>query len=169
MQSVYLTIFSFSGGYNFRNRQVCSEFRQMVPRVLRLCYLDTLYRDDSIRLDQLGRKIIKKSIKLGCVNILEKHKHEVPKDIFYLAAYYQNIDSLNWAKDNGYKFHRRICGAAAMKGSFVLLRWIKDNGYGWDEDTCGAAAEGGQLETLKWLRVKGWFRFAKFYVKLSFT
>ncbi|SOB74024.1 hypothetical protein BQ9231_00141 [Cedratvirus lausannensis] len=45
MEIVYRTIFFYSEGYNFCNRQVCREFRQLAPRTKGYTYLDQLIQD----------------------------------------------------------------------------------------------------------------------------
>ena len=116
----------------------------MITEVSPLIYLDRLCEDGKPpRWARSGYSLANKAINFGCLNILRysKTKH-IPQN---------------------------VCSLAAKKGHLHILCWAKSFGYSWDEETCSAAAFAGHLEILQWLRANRWFRFAKFYVKYSFT
>jgi len=48
-----------------------------------------------------------------------------------------------------------VCTSAAYYRNVEILEWIRENGGQWDKHTIVAAADGGHLEALKWLREQG--------------
>jgi hypothetical protein len=137
MDFVYSTIFSFSGGYNFLHRQVCPEFRALVPQVSYVVYLDQLIKD--VRQPEnfppsdfnLSRRLAKIAIEKGLLALLGQCTKHVRSD---------------------------LCKIAAKKGNLKALQWARSEGYHWDERTCLEAAFKGYLEILKWSHANGWFR-----------
>ena len=45
--------------------------------------------------------------------------------------------------------------AAARGGNLGVLQWARENGCEWDKRVCSQAAEGGHLGVLQWARENG--------------
>nr|WIL02941.1 ankyrin repeat protein [Cedratvirus borely] len=180
MQAVYEAIFSFSGGHNFLNGQVCREFRDMLERVHPLLYADTLLAEGK---KPQGfspcLKLARAGFCMNLVHLLQANKEFIQKDICAKAAAEGKLEILQWAAKEGYntgpvcncKAHsvnvetsrwehgcflsRNVCSSAASGGYLEILQWARANNCYWDEWTCSVAAAGGHLEVLKWVRANG--------------
>lgn len=127
---VLSVIFSFSEGYNFVHRQVCSEFRALIPFIHHLVYLDSMLGDGK-KLSFRQKKILAiEALERGLLHLLEANKNYIPLD---------------------------ACDVAAKGGRQKILQWLLSQGYKCTENTCSVAAEGGHLKVLQYLRVNGWF------------
>ena len=142
MEAVYYAIFSHSGGYNYLNRRVCSQFRQIAPSTKVFVYWDQLLKD-AIQID--GFKPSEEIVQIA----LEK------KLFHLLKACISFVPEL-------------ICNTAAEGGDLEFLQGARANRFTWDEGVCTRAAQKGHLHILRWAREHGWFyRLAiKFYIRL---
>jgi hypothetical protein len=156
MQVVYETIFSFSGGYNFLNRQVCLEFRQLAPKVEYIAYIDQLLSDDRKPKDFVpSEKIMEAAINKELLHVLEACREFIPKHgICPAIAKKGKLRALQWAHTN-YPWDDDVCFWAACRGRLEILKWARANGFSWDEETCNQAASSGHLEVLQWLIANG--------------
>jgi hypothetical protein len=154
MQAVYEAIFSFSEGYNFVYRQVCSEFREIAPKVEPLLYLDSLCKDGRVPQKVKSSSVLAHgALNFGYTNILAWcDKEHIPGNICDLAAEKGYLEVLEWARTKGYSWSVKTCVCAASAGHLEILKWLRANGCPWDEDTCSYAACKGHLEILKWAR-----------------
>nr|WIL03681.1 ankyrin repeat protein [Cedratvirus plubellavi] len=187
MEIVYRTIFSFSEGYNFRNRQVCFEFRQLAPKIRGCVYLNQILKDGRGAIFTERRDMVVICIELGLFALLEVCRKYIPADVCNIAAEKNNLSSLKWCMRQGYKldgfiYHyiaknnnlemakwvksdpgifwscsAVICSYAAQEGRLEMLQWMRQEGFPWDESTCTGAAYYGHLEVLKWARTNDWF------------
>ncbi|SOB74032.1 ankyrin repeat [Cedratvirus lausannensis] len=182
MEIVYRTIFSFSEGYNFRNRQVCFEFRQLAPKIRGCVYLNQILKDGRGAIFTERRDMVVICIELGLFTLLEVCRKYIPVDVCNIAAEKNNLSSLKWCMRKGYKvdgfiYHyiaksnnlemakwvksdpgifwscsAVICSYAAQEGRLEMLQWMRQEGFPWDESTCTGAAYYGHLEVLQWAR-----------------
>ncbi|SHO33500.1 Pseudo ankyrin repeat-like [Cedratvirus A11] len=163
MNHIYKIIFSFSEGYNFLNGQVCFEFRQLVPKVDYLEYLDQLCKDGrTTQVPPLTKKTVKLAIDRDLLDLLQSCMDFVPeKFICNMAAEKGSLKVLQWARTKGYPWNARTCALAARCGHLEILQWARTNECIWDEEVCASAAEGGHLEILQWLRTNGcpWYNW----------
>ncbi|SHO33499.1 Pseudo ankyrin repeat-like [Cedratvirus A11] len=157
MDYIYKTIFSFSEGYNYRNRHVCFEFKEMIPKVDPLFYLDSLCRDGRVpEKIKSSDDIAKKAIALGCVNILRwSNREHIPNNICELAAISGQPDVLKWARLNRFPWNSYTCNKSIQLGYWEVFRWAVTNGCPRDENTCSYTAKYGNLEMLQLLRASG--------------
>ncbi|SPN79826.1 Ankyrin repeat-containing protein [Brazilian cedratvirus IHUMI] len=130
IQSIYQVIFSYSGGYNYNNAQICLEFKSTLPRVSLAAYLDQLLAEG---------KDIEFAPSLGMFEV----------------AYQEEL--LNLLNYNRVYIPEDICGRSSRDGKLKVLQWARRENYLWDDQVCRNAAEGGHLEILKWLYCVGWF------------
>ena len=63
-----------------------------------------------------------------------------------------NTRLLQWARDKGCQWSKRVCTEAIKRGHFELLGWACRNGCPRDTDLCINAVIDGKLELLKYLR-----------------
>ncbi|SHO33502.1 Ankyrin repeat-containing domain [Cedratvirus A11] len=182
MEIVYRTIFSFSEGYNFLNRQVCFEFRQLAPKIRGCVYLNQILKDGRGAIFTERRDMVVICIELGLFALLEVCRKYIPVDVCNIAAEKNNLSSLKWCMRQGYKldgfiYHyiaknnnlemakwvksdpgifwscsAVICSYAAQEGRLEMLQWMRQEGFPWDESTCTGAAYYGHLEVLQWAR-----------------
>ncbi|SHO33507.1 Hypothetical protein BQ3484_439 [Cedratvirus A11] len=146
MEIVYRTIFFYSEGHNYLNSRVCSEFRQLAPKVKYLAYVDQVLTERGEVKDFVpSEEVMKAAIDGELFHVIEACEDIIPKE--------------------------RICYLIAIKGKLQVLKWARSKGYLWDEWTCAYAARFGHLEMLQWARANGWFyRLAiKFFTKRSFV
>ena len=98
------------------------------------------------------------SAKFGNLEVLEwarKNGFKFKMFVFPRAAENGHLEVLKWARKNGYELNRWVCSYAAFGGHLEILKWARKNGCDWDEDVCSCAAENGHLEILKWARKNG--------------
>nr|WIL03652.1 ankyrin repeat protein [Cedratvirus plubellavi] len=210
MYPVLSTIFSFYGGYNYCNRQVCSEFRSMIPKVDLLAYLNTLCRDYGdrfykvinnnlevehvlscigprnanictllagtnytklfkwvISLDYLpDEDTAERAIEFGNLQMVEciyrggwiRRKFWTYGYVCELAAEYNRLDILKWARKTGSDWDAMVLYNSAEKGYLEVLEWALKDGYEMCTEVFYSAAEKGQLEILQWL-VENYYSF----------
>jgi hypothetical protein len=60
-----------------------------------------------------------------------------------------------------------VLNAAAEGGHRETLDWLRNNGFKWDSFTIAGAAKGGHLEIVKWLRTEGCDWSANVYVQAA--
>eukprot|EP00953_Heterococcus_sp_UTEX-ZZ885_P034627 17912-Heterococcus_DN1.PRE.2 len=77
-----------------------------------------------------------------------------------MAAYYNRLDILQWAREQGCPWDMRTCTWAARAGHLHVLQWAREHGCPWGEFTCYNAAWKGHVHVLKWARAHGctWYR-----------
>nr|WIL03225.1 ankyrin repeat protein [Cedratvirus borely] len=146
MEIVYRTIFFYSEGHNYLNGRVCSEFRQLAPKVKYLAYVDQVLTERGEVKDFVpSEEVMEAAIDGELFHVIEACEDIIPKD--------------------------RICYLIAIKGKLQVLKWARSKGYLWDEWTCAYAARFGHLEMLKWARANSrFYRLAiKFFTKLRFV
>jgi len=108
---------------------------------------------------------------------------EIRNVVAFYAAYYGNIQVVQWALDHdcwvgdatstgavmggqlgmlkwlcelGCPLHDADASEyAAKSGNLAILKYLHQQGCLFDEETCSAAAGNGHLETLRWLREQG--------------
>ncbi|SHO33505.1 Pseudo ankyrin repeat-like [Cedratvirus A11] len=181
MNHIYSIIFSFFEGYNFRNRQVCSYFRQLAPKIGYCTYLNQLLQDGRKINFTPNQEIMQTALDNNLFFLLEVCKDYIPKYLCNVAAKKNNLELLQWAKSKGYEWdswtyqhamnnknlqmvqwmrangcpwNETVCGFAAQN-SLEILKWIRSQGCPWHESTCANAAECGQIEILRWARSEG--------------
>jgi hypothetical protein len=182
-EQVLYTIFSFSGGYNFVNQQVCSSFRMIIPRVEYLVYLDELIKDGKQPENFVpSEKLMLIALDKNLFHLLGANKEHIPIGICDIAAAKGNLQMMKWAVDNDFECdlttyshvsgdnyleilewlksmdclrNEISCKHAAWKGNLKVLKWLREQGCPWDEDTCSSAALDGHLEVLQWARANG--------------
>ncbi|SPN79600.1 Ankyrin repeat-containing protein [Cedratvirus Zaza IHUMI] len=148
MEPVLEVIFSFSEGYNFRNRQVCSQFRQMIPKVEDVVYIDCVCRDSKPAL-KYNRELLYKALTFGCINIF-RCASAVPSDVCKHAAFHGQMEILQWAHEKEFYWNEDTCELAARGGHLEILKWCREQGCRWDEETCFMAAHFRHLDVLEW-------------------
>ena len=167
MQLVYKTIFSFSEGYNFLNRQVCREFRMLAPRTDGLGHLEQLIKDGK-KLDSLccSERLLERAIERELFHFIEEccrelrrdcnsRQHSFEDNLCKIAVKKGKVKVLKWACENGFYCDASICEEAAYYGHLEVLKWGKDKGYQWGVTTCLYACSNGHLEILKWMIENG--------------
>lgn len=132
MDYIRRVIFSYSGGYNFIHRQVCTEFRENIPEVCPLVYFDALCSD--------GRQ----------------PKHVQPDDTWATIALDQGLlHILQWS------IHcytgKEPCEETTKGGHLHILKWLKEQGYECTIRVATLAVKGSHLEILKWCKDNNWF------------
>jgi hypothetical protein len=75
------------------------------------------------------------------------------------AAYYGQLEALQWLRSRGCYWNARTCSSAAGGGHLAVLQWARANGCDWDADTLAAAEEGGHLDVLQWVVASGDFEY----------
>lgn len=161
MQAVLSSIFSFSGGYNYLHRQVCSEFRSLIGERedAYLYYLDDLCRDRPQEVTKYigtfssSAKIAKLALDKGLFYLLTRFREHVPSDVANIAALKGNLDILRWSKEQGYDPEDYCFSQAVLGGHLHILQWLDgdDNDYYTYDDLFALAAEVGNVEILQWL------------------
>ncbi|SPN79848.1 Ankyrin repeat-containing protein [Brazilian cedratvirus IHUMI] len=152
MEIVYRTIFSYSGGYNFLNQQVCSTFRFLAPKTTYLEYLDQVLSEGG-KVENFipSKKIMEAAIEAELLHVLEACKDFIPKYNFYRRmAKKGKLRVLQWAHDR-HPWTDNVCAWAAGRGLLEVLKWARANGFPWNVEVCNQAASSGHLEVLKWL------------------
>nr|WIL04216.1 ankyrin repeat-containing protein [Cedratvirus lena]WIL04841.1 ankyrin repeat-containing protein [Cedratvirus duvanny] len=152
MEYIYENIFSFSGGYNYLNRQVCSEFRQRIKPFHFLSYLDEVCSEGREPEIKPSEELFSLSLKGGYLYLLIYCKEFAPKDLCILATRHGHLHILQWAREAGYDYDRKVSHVAAQFGHKHILNHLKED---WSASTCAFAARGGQLETLRYLISQG--------------
>ncbi|SHO33421.1 Pseudo ankyrin repeat-like [Cedratvirus A11] len=172
MEPVLEVIFSLSEDYNYLNQQVCSEFRQMIPKVLPSSYLNQLIKDDKTpEKFRPCQRLLDIALERDLVYLLQACKDYIPDNICKLSIKKKSIKVLKWALDKGYLRSARLFRIAIKHGNFKALLDLKIGGCEWDSWVCSRAAKEGYLRILKWLRENGWFhrKTMKFFTKRSFV
>ncbi|SOB74127.1 ankyrin repeat [Cedratvirus lausannensis] len=156
MEPVLEVIFSFSEDYNYLNQQVCSEFRQMIPKVLPSSYLNQLIKDDKTpEKFRPCQRLLDIALERDLVYLLQACKDYVPDNICKLSIKKKSVKILKWALDNGYPRDARLFRIAIKHTNFVALPYLRISGCEWDSWACSRAAKEGYLRILKWLRENG--------------
>ncbi|SOB74056.1 ankyrin repeat [Cedratvirus lausannensis] len=163
MQPVYITIFSFSRGYNFLNRQVCREFRMLTPKTDGLDHLEQLIKDGK-KPNSLccSERLLERAVERELFCVIEESCRELQArfkslqlsfegNLCKIATKKGKVKVLNWACENGFYCDASICEEAANYGHLEVLKWGKDKGYQWGVTTCLYACSNGHLEILKWV------------------
>ncbi|SPN79573.1 Ankyrin repeat-containing protein [Cedratvirus Zaza IHUMI] len=198
MNPVLETIFSFSGGYNLRNRQVCSEFRSMIAEVSPLLYFDSLCADGRlpkhIQADEewatmalergylhilqwsihcyKGKNLCEQAAKLGHLEILKwarSQNYPWGPNVCSKAALHGYLEVLKWARENGCKWNKSVILNASIKNDLEILQWTIANGGEWHNICMIHIIRNGNMKTLQWAVANGGFTNVKFYVKRCFT
>nr|WIL02937.1 hypothetical protein Cbor_378 [Cedratvirus borely] len=172
MEPVLEVIFSYSGDYNYLNQQVCSEFKQMIPKVLPSSYLNQLIKDDKTpEKFRPCQRLLDIALERDLVYLLQACKDYIPDNICELSIKKKSVKILKWALDKGYLRSARLFRIAIKHTNFKALLDLKIGGCEWDSWVCSKATKEGYLRILKWLRKNGWFhRLAmKFFTKRSFV
>ncbi|SPN79569.1 Hypothetical protein ZAZAV_372 [Cedratvirus Zaza IHUMI] len=122
-------IFSFSGGYNYLHRQVCSEFRRMLPEVDHLAYIDALLGDKRAPKGlKDSHKLLELSVDKGYLNILLFHGNYVlPWEFCIRCARNGHLHMLQWAKDKGYVITQQVYREAVKADQGHVVQWLIDN------------------------------------------
>ncbi|SOB74041.1 ankyrin repeat [Cedratvirus lausannensis] len=166
-EQVLCTIFSFSEGYNFVNRQVCSDFRRIVPKVSPFVYLDRLLADKvQIKLEP-SEEMMVEAVKLDLVHLLEVNKPYIEKEICEIAAELGKTKVLDWAIDNGYScIHPTPCTGpckssnlycCAVKGGHLhIIKQLDEKGFPFRVSNFYDVAKYGHWEILKWVKDRGY-------------
>ncbi|SPN79846.1 Ankyrin repeat-containing protein [Brazilian cedratvirus IHUMI] len=182
MEIVYRTIFSYSGGYNFLNQQVCFQFRSLLPKTHGCVYLDQLLKDGQKVDFTPSFGLVKLGAKFTLFSLLEACPELAPLYVCAEAIKNNNIKVLQWAYQKGYKpseysyFHIvQHVGMEMVKcfltngyswsvhsysymaecGRLDLLEYLEKQGCPLTGDLCAGAAEGGHLEIIKWAMDRG--------------
>lgn len=144
MNSILPTIFSYSEGYNYLHRWVCSEFRLLAPEVSVLSFLDVLCRDDRTKLVNLqpSRELGIAAAKRGYVHLLEYNKEQnLPQSLCRMAAKRGHLNVLIWAKDNGFFWSEWAYVDAINNGYEEIASWALYSGCAADGSLYAAAVE----------------------------
>ncbi|QIN54464.1 ankyrin repeat-containing protein [Cedratvirus kamchatka] len=155
-EQVCSIIFSYSGGYNYTHRWVCKSFREVLPEVSPLLYLDHLIRDKRKPKEiQPSEKLMQQAVDMHLFHLLEFGKDYIPKDIFYKSAEKADLEMLQWCKERLSKDYFACCEyelyEAAIKSREVkVFQWIKDNLFAPETNFTEYIAEVGFLDGLKW-------------------
>ncbi|SPN79719.1 Ankyrin repeat-containing protein [Cedratvirus Zaza IHUMI] len=194
MEVVYYNIALLSGGRAFFLRQVCSQFRRLLPKVDYLDYLEELYEQEQEAENFVpSKELLHWAVQRNKFYILDANLDLLDEDICDHAAYHGHLDLLQWLIGGGFQpsyntFKEAVRGGhleilqwlkkegypwssvsfcvAVVHGHKHILRWCKEINYGWDWPLCNEAAQVGDLEMLQWLRSESRFRFTKFYIRL---
>ncbi|SHO33417.1 Ankyrin repeat-containing domain [Cedratvirus A11] len=153
MEVVLETIFSFSGDYNFTNRQVCREFRELAPKVDSLEYLNQAIHD-GYKPENFTptSELADAALDRGLLSLLESCNDFVPEDICEKAAGKGYLHILKWARVQRYPWDYKVCSEAAYNGHLKVLQWLKDNNCPWSAYTFLSAVAGGHLDILQWCK-----------------
>ncbi|SOB74132.1 ankyrin repeat [Cedratvirus lausannensis] len=153
MEAVLETIFSFSGGYNFLNRQVCREFRELAPEVDNLEYLNQAIHDGYKPENFIPTsKLADLALEKGLLPLLESCSDFVSEDVCKRAAGKGYLHILQWARVQRYSWDYKVCSEAAYNGHLETLQWARVNGCDWSAHTFLSAAAGGHLDILQWCK-----------------
>ncbi|SPN79683.1 Ankyrin repeat-containing protein [Brazilian cedratvirus IHUMI] len=188
MQAVLETIFSYSRGYNYPHRQVCSEFRTLAPKTDLLTYLDGLCREHgnkfhqvcNINLEDILNYIGHKNANI-CTSLAETGHKKLFKWAIALG-YVPDEDTLERAIEFGnleiatciYKggwiriefwTYGYVCDLAAEHGRLEILKWAREIDSERDATVLYNSAEQGHLEILKWALENGY----EMYVDVFYT
>ena len=182
MEIVCCTIFSYSEGYNFINRQVCCEFREMIPEIHGCVYLDQLIKDGKKPDFTPSFKMVELGVKFNLFSLLEAFPSYTATFVCTEAIKNNNIKVLQWAKERGYKPSEYNYIHIAQHANLETVKYLIDEGYVWSRsafsymarcgcldileylvlqglslqgDVCAGAAEGGHLGIIKWALSKG--------------
>lgn len=161
MQAVYEIIFSFSGGYNYLNQQVCSGFKRLAPKVSVYVYLDQLLQDgkkDEFTLFVCStpmKEITEVAIEQTQLSLLAECVENIPANICDIAARKGDLKLLLWTRERKYYWNECTYLGAACNGHLEVIKWLREQGCPWDEWTCSRAAVGGHLEVLQWAHENG--------------
>nr|WIL04834.1 hypothetical protein Cduv_354 [Cedratvirus duvanny] len=129
-ESVLENIFSFSGGYNFINRQVCSDFRRIIPQVDHLAYVDTLL-GDGIRPKGIkdSHDLLQLSTDKGYLNIFLIHGegYVLPYQFCIRCARHGHLHMLKWAHERGHVIIKSVYLEAVKAKQTHVMQWLIDN------------------------------------------
>ncbi|SPN79839.1 Ankyrin repeat-containing protein [Brazilian cedratvirus IHUMI] len=156
MQIVYQTIFSYCGGYNYLNGQVCKEFSLIAPKVCYLRYLDDLLGDEKEICLSPSCNLLELAFEKELLHLLGYNKHLISADHVSEVTGKGKLKILKWFKDNGYSIDEHIFSIAATSGQHEVMCWLREINCPYDKDKmCSDLAHGGDLEFLKWARSEG--------------
>ncbi|SHO33391.1 Pseudo ankyrin repeat-like [Cedratvirus A11] len=181
MNAILPVVFSFSGDYNYFYRQVCSEFRQMIPKVDLLAYLNTLCRDHGDRfykvinnnleawhvLSLIGPKNANICTLLAETNHTKLFKWAIAlgylpdEDTVERAVEFGNLRMLEciyrggWIRQD-FWFYGYVCDFAAEYNKLDILKWARKTGPDWDAIVLYNSAEKGYLKVLEWALEDGY-------------
>nr|WIL02916.1 ankyrin repeat protein [Cedratvirus borely] len=158
MDVVYKTIFSFCGGYNFLNGQVCRRFRFIVPRTKPSSYLNQLIADGKTPENfKPSRRLMQVALERNLFSLLQECRKYGPCGAYEASLETGNMEMLQWAVTNGYYYcdKEKLCYLAARSGDLPALQYLRANGYHWDESICSIAVGRSHLEVLRWARANG--------------
>lgn len=150
-------IFSYSGGYNYPHRWVCKSFREVLPEVNPLLYLDHLIRDGRKPKEiQPSEKLMQQALDQHLFHLLKFCKEYIPVDILCKSAKKADVEVLQWCKEEGFTCSEDDVYVAAIDSREVkVLDWIKDNLLLPETNFTEYVAEIGFLDGLKWYVAQG--------------
>lgn len=122
-------IFSYSGSYNFVQRQVCSDFRRIMPEVDRLAYLDALLADGFVpkKLER-SYKLFYLALDRGYLNIFLYHGgYVLPTDFCHVCARKGHLHMLQWAHEKGFLIIKSVYREAIKAEQRHVAQWLIDN------------------------------------------
>lgn len=122
-------IFSYSGGCNFVHRQVCSEFRRIIPDTDRLAYLDILL-EQGFQPKKLERSydLFDLSLERGYLNIFLYHgEYVLPWDFCSRCARNGHLHMLQWAHQKGFLIIKSVYLEAVQADQRHVAQWLIDN------------------------------------------
>jgi len=68
------------------------------------------------------------------------------------AAYYGNLEVLNYLYMSGFKLNKKVIEYAAAQGHLHIIIWVREHGCEWDSEACLATVHNNHLDVLRWLR-----------------
>jgi hypothetical protein len=128
-EGILEVIFSFSGGYNYLHRQVCSSFRRIIPQVEYLAYVDALLGDGfKPKTLKDSHKLLDLSVERGYLNIFLFHGNYVlPWNFCITCARHGHLHMLQWAKKEGYVITQQVYLEAVKADHGHVVQWLIDN------------------------------------------
>ncbi|SPN79679.1 Ankyrin repeat-containing protein [Brazilian cedratvirus IHUMI] len=163
MEAVLRIVFSYSGGYNYLHRQICSWFRQMIetkPEAY-LYYLDDLCRDGLINkypLFSSSEKISRLALEKELYYLLVSYPEHVPYNVVEVATKQGNLKTLRWAEKNGHEVGDNCFRQAVEAGHYHILEWLTEMDYEGCDDLFWVAAYVGNVQMLEYLEENGYYR-----------
>jgi hypothetical protein len=82
-------------------------------------------------------------------------KQFLNESIVNCAASAGQIDSLEWARDQGIHGGAESCMILAQEGCLHVLQWLREDGATWDSRVISCAEEGGYNYAVEWARENG--------------
>jgi hypothetical protein len=133
--------------------RVCQGWREIV----RVAFYSSSATEGPPRWEPLkhGSKSLRKLISEQNYAEYMKARKAAWPPVLYARSAVESVALVNWAREEGVPWDKRLFAIAARNGSPEVLVYLRANGCPWNASACKAAASGGRLANLRLLRANG--------------